>query len=113
MIRRPPRSTLSSSSAASDVYKRQKIDRSCVRMVVWVCHAAVSTGERLSFDGTEESAFQGHTRRRLLALRGQTARARDCPLSEHSGHCWILARDCLSANDPKRTFFKTKRRPTL
>ena len=26
MIRRPPRSTLSSSSAASDVYKRQKID---------------------------------------------------------------------------------------
>src|SRR5674536_34027 len=27
MIRRPPRSTLSSSSAASDVYKRQMIDR--------------------------------------------------------------------------------------
>ena len=28
MIRRPPRSTLSSSSAASDVYKRQGLDRS-------------------------------------------------------------------------------------
>src|SRR5664280_2199484 len=28
MIRRPPRSTLSSSSAASDVYKRQALDRS-------------------------------------------------------------------------------------
>src|SRR5665648_1250879 len=28
MIRRPPRSTLSSSSAASDVYKRQNLDRS-------------------------------------------------------------------------------------
>src|SRR5664280_3901444 len=27
MIRRPPRSTLSSSSAASDVYKRQRVDR--------------------------------------------------------------------------------------
>ena len=27
MIRRPPRSTLSSSSAASDVYKRQELDR--------------------------------------------------------------------------------------
>ena len=27
MIRRPPRSTLSSSSAASDVYKRQQLDR--------------------------------------------------------------------------------------
>ena len=26
MIRRPPRSTLSSSSAASDVYKRQEVD---------------------------------------------------------------------------------------
>src|SRR5664280_2595174 len=30
MIRRPPRSTLSSSSAASDVYKRQRSDRSRV-----------------------------------------------------------------------------------
>eukprot|EP00656_Telonema_subtile_P050927 TRINITY_DN6724_c0_g1_i1.p1 TRINITY_DN6724_c0_g1~~TRINITY_DN6724_c0_g1_i1.p1 ORF type:complete len:165 (+),score=54.05 TRINITY_DN6724_c0_g1_i1:74-568(+) len=29
MIRRPPRSTLSSSSAASDVYKRQVLDNSC------------------------------------------------------------------------------------
>src|SRR5664279_776950 len=29
MIRRPPRSTLSSSSAASDVYKRQVQDRLC------------------------------------------------------------------------------------
>eukprot|EP00658_Telonema_sp_P-2_P024180 TRINITY_DN19709_c0_g1_i2.p1 TRINITY_DN19709_c0_g1~~TRINITY_DN19709_c0_g1_i2.p1 ORF type:complete len:108 (-),score=26.39 TRINITY_DN19709_c0_g1_i2:42-365(-) len=27
MIRRPPRSTLSSSSAASDVYKRQRLER--------------------------------------------------------------------------------------
>eukprot|EP00658_Telonema_sp_P-2_P078099 TRINITY_DN7230_c0_g4_i1.p1 TRINITY_DN7230_c0_g4~~TRINITY_DN7230_c0_g4_i1.p1 ORF type:complete len:147 (+),score=14.68 TRINITY_DN7230_c0_g4_i1:75-515(+) len=33
MIRRPPRSTLSSSSAASDVYKRQILDNACV-----VCH---------------------------------------------------------------------------
>ena len=31
MIRRPPRSTLSSSSAASDVYKRQVADRVCDR----------------------------------------------------------------------------------
>jgi hypothetical protein len=27
----------------------------------------------------------------------------ECPLSDNSGHCWILARDGLSANDPKRT----------
>src|SRR5664279_6512818 len=31
MIRRPPRSTLSSSSAASDVYKRQHMDTRAVR----------------------------------------------------------------------------------
>eukprot|EP00658_Telonema_sp_P-2_P010227 TRINITY_DN13856_c0_g1_i2.p1 TRINITY_DN13856_c0_g1~~TRINITY_DN13856_c0_g1_i2.p1 ORF type:complete len:209 (-),score=63.64 TRINITY_DN13856_c0_g1_i2:216-842(-) len=31
MIRRPPRSTLSSSSAASDVYKRQNMDEAMVR----------------------------------------------------------------------------------
>src|SRR5665648_929009 len=34
MIRRPPRSTLSSSSAASDVYKRQVIDRGSVEALV-------------------------------------------------------------------------------
>src|SRR5664280_3811141 len=34
MIRRPPRSTLSSSSAASDVYKRQKMD--CETFVLFV-----------------------------------------------------------------------------
>eukprot|EP00658_Telonema_sp_P-2_P044931 TRINITY_DN32839_c0_g1_i1.p1 TRINITY_DN32839_c0_g1~~TRINITY_DN32839_c0_g1_i1.p1 ORF type:complete len:160 (-),score=35.68 TRINITY_DN32839_c0_g1_i1:28-507(-) len=32
MIRRPPRSTLSSSSAASDVYKRQTMDLSCLKI---------------------------------------------------------------------------------
>src|SRR5674536_306917 len=32
MIRRPPRSTLSSSSAASDVYKRQGLDGTVVRV---------------------------------------------------------------------------------
>ena len=35
MIRRPPRSTLSSSSAASDVYKRQDIYSTIVRGAVW------------------------------------------------------------------------------
>src|SRR5664279_6289245 len=32
MIRRPPRSTLSSSSAASDVYKRQLLNRTPVKL---------------------------------------------------------------------------------
>eukprot|EP00658_Telonema_sp_P-2_P081177 TRINITY_DN8253_c0_g2_i2.p2 TRINITY_DN8253_c0_g2~~TRINITY_DN8253_c0_g2_i2.p2 ORF type:complete len:101 (+),score=14.91 TRINITY_DN8253_c0_g2_i2:120-422(+) len=33
MIRRPPRSTLSSSSAASDVYKRQVVHWSCPKLL--------------------------------------------------------------------------------
>src|SRR5664280_3737811 len=37
MIRRPPRSTLSSSSAASDVYKRQRHE----------CYCSVAPGPRL------------------------------------------------------------------
>eukprot|EP00658_Telonema_sp_P-2_P000576 TRINITY_DN10220_c0_g2_i3.p1 TRINITY_DN10220_c0_g2~~TRINITY_DN10220_c0_g2_i3.p1 ORF type:complete len:141 (+),score=20.32 TRINITY_DN10220_c0_g2_i3:139-561(+) len=38
MIRRPPRSTLSSSSAASDVYKRQVVDCARTSRVVWDRH---------------------------------------------------------------------------
>src|SRR5665648_183534 len=41
MIRRPPRSTLSSSSAASDVYKRQVISIANIRYIPRVlCHSA-------------------------------------------------------------------------
>eukprot|EP00658_Telonema_sp_P-2_P027333 TRINITY_DN2112_c0_g1_i3.p2 TRINITY_DN2112_c0_g1~~TRINITY_DN2112_c0_g1_i3.p2 ORF type:complete len:179 (+),score=29.23 TRINITY_DN2112_c0_g1_i3:115-651(+) len=43
MIRRPPRSTLSSSSAASDVYKRQVSTQSTgafVEMALWLCLCA-------------------------------------------------------------------------
>ena len=43
MIRRPPRSTQSRSSAASDVYKRQASDvykrQACKRKVCWWCAA--------------------------------------------------------------------------
>jgi hypothetical protein len=38
-----------------------------------------------------------------LALNGQSNRIRVCPLSDNSGQKWILARDGLSAFDPKRT----------
>eukprot|EP00658_Telonema_sp_P-2_P010085 TRINITY_DN13797_c0_g1_i3.p1 TRINITY_DN13797_c0_g1~~TRINITY_DN13797_c0_g1_i3.p1 ORF type:complete len:291 (+),score=72.38 TRINITY_DN13797_c0_g1_i3:145-1017(+) len=37
MIRRPPRSTLSSSSAASDVYKRQGKERRIMHKAAWSC----------------------------------------------------------------------------
>ena len=39
----------------------------------------------------------------LLALNGQSNRAHVCPLLDQSGQRLILARDGLSANDPKRT----------
>src|ERR1700688_1503415 len=39
---------------------------------------------------------------RLLALRQSNA-TRVCPLLDHSGQRWVLARDGLSANDPERT----------
>jgi hypothetical protein len=37
-----------------------------------------------------------------LALSGQPERTRVCPLTDKSGHRWILVRDRLSAYDPKR-----------
>jgi hypothetical protein len=39
----------------------------------------------------------------LMALNGQASFAGFCPLSDHNGQTWILARDGLSAYDPKRT----------
>ena len=39
MIRRPPRSTLSSSSAASDVYKRQPVDDALSHARLAACDA--------------------------------------------------------------------------
>eukprot|EP00658_Telonema_sp_P-2_P021403 TRINITY_DN18523_c0_g2_i2.p1 TRINITY_DN18523_c0_g2~~TRINITY_DN18523_c0_g2_i2.p1 ORF type:complete len:154 (+),score=35.45 TRINITY_DN18523_c0_g2_i2:123-584(+) len=44
MIRRPPRSTLSSSSAASDVYKRQVVD--CVRALLHAVLVSASCSPR-------------------------------------------------------------------
>jgi hypothetical protein len=38
-----------------------------------------------------------------LALSVISLRRKICPLSDDSGHCWILARDGLSAFDPKAT----------
>ena len=38
------------------------------------------------------------------AERATARLARGCPLLDQSGQKWILARDWMSANDPKRTF---------
>src|SRR5674536_402445 len=47
MIRRPPRSTLSSSSAASDVYKRQDLSQS--RFIGGMCMCMVGLAANLIF----------------------------------------------------------------
>src|SRR5664280_3281654 len=79
MIRRPPRSTLSSSSAASDVYKRQPVrltqpgrhsqrpravDRSAVRAVDDHAPVAELVAEALD----EQGAVGGYVTRRLALL---------------------------------------------
>jgi hypothetical protein len=38
-----------------------------------------------------------------MAFSEQFSRTRGCPLLDNSGQTWILARDGLSAFDPKRT----------
>eukprot|EP00658_Telonema_sp_P-2_P017901 TRINITY_DN16994_c0_g1_i1.p1 TRINITY_DN16994_c0_g1~~TRINITY_DN16994_c0_g1_i1.p1 ORF type:complete len:110 (+),score=16.76 TRINITY_DN16994_c0_g1_i1:107-436(+) len=52
MIRRPPRSTLSSSSAASDVYKRQQ------QYVLMWCLVVVSLGDESERDLLLEVAYR-------------------------------------------------------
>eukprot|EP00658_Telonema_sp_P-2_P053751 TRINITY_DN4240_c0_g1_i3.p1 TRINITY_DN4240_c0_g1~~TRINITY_DN4240_c0_g1_i3.p1 ORF type:complete len:140 (+),score=12.63 TRINITY_DN4240_c0_g1_i3:135-554(+) len=57
MIRRPPRSTLSSSSAASDVYKRQtlhKFGQSLVRCLFLHLLVASASGSTAGDDAEEE-----------------------------------------------------------
>eukprot|EP00658_Telonema_sp_P-2_P081759 TRINITY_DN8471_c0_g1_i4.p1 TRINITY_DN8471_c0_g1~~TRINITY_DN8471_c0_g1_i4.p1 ORF type:complete len:186 (+),score=45.40 TRINITY_DN8471_c0_g1_i4:106-663(+) len=79
MIRRPPRSTLSSSSAASDVYKRQVSTQStgqaaarvrCCFLVSVVCgfEMQVSEHDRLALD--LQDARHGGSEKVYRALRG-------------------------------------------
>src|SRR5450756_2858399 len=49
MIRRPPRSTQSRSSAASDVYKRQGLDGASIWIVGDVAHSRVARSNILAF----------------------------------------------------------------
>eukprot|EP00658_Telonema_sp_P-2_P042824 TRINITY_DN30801_c0_g1_i1.p1 TRINITY_DN30801_c0_g1~~TRINITY_DN30801_c0_g1_i1.p1 ORF type:complete len:248 (+),score=81.54 TRINITY_DN30801_c0_g1_i1:145-888(+) len=51
MIRRPPRSTLSSSSAASDVYKRQGINAEYGRLA----HRDIAAGDRVEMESSQNA----------------------------------------------------------
>ena len=62
MIRRPPRSTLDRSSAASDVYKRQVVEVavSCVLLVVsGLMVRSIVQNSRLSYPFATEDVFFG------------------------------------------------------
>src|SRR5674536_313057 len=80
MIRRPPRSTLSSSSAASDVYKRQPLDRAIKGLVSgryqWIAFTSVNAvravWERRGAVALDARAFAGV---RVAALGPATADA--------------------------------------
>eukprot|EP00656_Telonema_subtile_P017597 TRINITY_DN1945_c0_g1_i2.p1 TRINITY_DN1945_c0_g1~~TRINITY_DN1945_c0_g1_i2.p1 ORF type:complete len:297 (-),score=54.70 TRINITY_DN1945_c0_g1_i2:18-908(-) len=68
MIRRPPRSTLSSSSAASDVYKRQANSSDDGNSTFWATFAALTTSfAALSFV-LKEKAFNAYTRQHAARL---------------------------------------------
>ena len=56
MIRRPPRSTLDRSSAASDVYKRQEY--SCPYLSIGAAHAEVCTFDKMLMDGVLQLPVQ-------------------------------------------------------
>src|SRR5664279_36156 len=60
MIRRPPRSTLSSSSAASDVYKRQVFDERDQAVTTYIAElleAAAALGLKTSICGQAPSVY--------------------------------------------------------
>src|SRR5674536_398094 len=78
MIRRPPRSTLSSSSAASDVYKRQAADT----LAGWRRDGVLCPDEQPALyvygeSGVDEDSGTAHTQRGLLGCLLYTSDAAD------------------------------------
>eukprot|EP00658_Telonema_sp_P-2_P055376 TRINITY_DN44026_c0_g1_i1.p1 TRINITY_DN44026_c0_g1~~TRINITY_DN44026_c0_g1_i1.p1 ORF type:complete len:106 (+),score=22.27 TRINITY_DN44026_c0_g1_i1:39-356(+) len=74
MIRRPPRSTLSSSSAASDVYKRQDVDKDILAAVIRLNEAITLCGvEPLNRTGRHQrfsQAQQARSGRKISPMHG-------------------------------------------
>src|SRR5664280_3772486 len=90
MIRRPPRSTLSSSSAASDVYKRQLDDLAAVVLeyALETGHLLVAEGEVLG-DGHRALIFEflgGIVAHHVAALRRSRRRPDDERIGLALGH---------------------------
>src|SRR5450756_3014280 len=85
MIRRPPRSTQSRSSAASDVYKRQRRDRALVGLAPWYFKRVRGLPCRLHLLGSGRHdaltelpqilTAQGESRSVLRAVLGEWSRA--------------------------------------
>ena len=71
MIRRPPRSTLSSSSAASDVYKRQALVRLTTEFA-GPCLEWLSDQHGIPFEVLEGFLYPGHSRLRMHTVPEHT-----------------------------------------
>src|SRR5665648_31962 len=101
MIRRPPRSTLSSSSAASDVYKRQEQDARGDAFVLGheakkdVLGADVVVAQRERLAQRQLEHLLGARRERDLALRRLFSGADDA----HHGGAHFLHRDFQAVED--------------
>src|SRR5450756_2291703 len=101
MIRRPPRSTQSRSSAASDVYKRQLLDRLKARGTailngVMVEKAHGTNLELRAADGTARNVEIGDC---LVIATGPESDRDAVPLLEEAGVEYALAGDCYRPGD--------------
>src|SRR5665648_874803 len=97
MIRRPPRSTLSSSSAASDVYKRQVLARGCVEQdgaCDWATDRCRGDRRRNRAPGQQQADHEWCCYARTLGRRRQPAPA-------HNLRTAAAAQDARPANEPE------------
>src|SRR5450756_319405 len=93
MIRRPPRSTQSRSSAASDVYKRQQLERTRKHMrEIVAAHLPVTQAE-ISFDEGYPPMAPTEGNGRLLALFDAASRDAGLPAMSASNPADLGAAD--------------------
>src|SRR5450756_2428212 len=91
MIRRPPRSTQSRSSAASDVYKRQEVVRPA-RLVVVTPALAAQVAQAVKVRELEHRVERQLRLERLLQVRQR-------PVGELRRRPWVRARDLEAHHD--------------
>src|SRR5680860_746400 len=109
MIQRPPRSTQSRSSAASDVYKRQKDQDGTLIAVLNASQREAGDGDDTSEDGWPDGAEASASAELVLeehrtpALVGVLARKREC--TQHANkQKWGVPDSCAGVRQPGLLF---------